>query len=82
MTYYFRASDILSMAEKRGYDIQVVSNNVYMIRKTGEDYWHKVNGHGAVHSMNPTFYKFVTKKRATHVHRGRNVSDSDRPGTG
>ena len=82
MTYYFLASDILSMAEKRGYDIRIVSQNIYMIKKKGDKDWIKVNGHGAVHTINPTFYSFVTKKRAKHVHRSRDGSNSDGPDAG
>ena len=63
----FRASDIVRMAEKRGYDLQVVSENVYMLRKQGDGEgrysWAKMNGHACVQTMSPIYYYFRTKKR-------------------
>jgi hypothetical protein len=59
----FRQSDIIKMAKRRGYDIKIVSDNIYMLKKNSEDYWHKVNGHGAVHTMAPVYYRFRVRKR-------------------
>ena len=59
----FREEDVLKMAARRGYDIRVVSNNVYILKKNSEDQWAKVNGHGAVHQMAPLYYRFRVRKK-------------------
>jgi len=58
----FRQSDIIKMAKRRGFGLEVVSDNVYMLKKNGDDVWHKVNGHGAVKTMAPTYYRFRVRK--------------------
>ena len=59
----FRASDIVRMAERRGYDLQPVSENVYMLRKKGKDSFRKMNGHAFVKTICPSYYYFRTKQR-------------------
>ena len=61
----FRASDIIRMAEKRGYELRVVSENTYMLKKAGEpvEKWLKCNGHACVKAMSPIYYYFRTKQR-------------------
>lgn len=59
----FRAADIVRMAAKRGFDLQVVAENVYMLKRQGEAMFRKMNGHACVKEMSPIYYHFRTKQR-------------------